>query len=90
MNFGLIFGNAKSRLAGFAGFPWAQGESRTKTVAAATPAVFRKLRREESASPGARFFALLEDSDRFRRLLMVYPILVQDSSVVPLPQRHVL
>ena len=88
MNFGLIFGNAKSRLAGFAGFPWAQGESRTKTVAAATPAVFRKVRREESASPCARFFPLMEDSGRFRRLLMVHPILVQDSSVVALPQRH--
>src|SRR5207302_9950542 len=42
--------------------PWALDESRTKNAAAATPAVCRNFRREESASPRARFFSLLGDT----------------------------
>ena len=91
MNFGSIFGNAKSRLAAFPEFPRAQGESRTKTAAAATPAVLMKFRREVSAPPCARFFAFLDEGPgRLRCLLMLCPNsrcrIVQ---FVLLPQRHV-
>ena len=81
MNCGLIWEMQDCDGVPVAGLTWAQSDSRNKTALAATPAVFRKFRREESAVLRLRLCGLLaEDSGRFCDLLIPSPRLLKQDS----------